>query len=66
MPVDNGFQSVSVIAPTRTDFGILSTSAYIFGQDKGIEFLAQAQDAGACLWVNGERRETSRFRRYAI
>jgi thiamine biosynthesis lipoprotein len=65
-PVDNGCQSVSVIAPTCTEAGVLSTTAFILGREKGLPLIEQAIHVEGCIWANGERFETRGLRRYWI
>jgi FAD:protein FMN transferase len=65
-PVSNGCRSVSVVAPTCTEAGILSTSAFILGGHEGIEFIQTFQHAEGCLWQGGSRLQTRRFHDYVI
>jgi thiamine biosynthesis lipoprotein len=49
-PVSNGVRAVSVLAPTCTQAGLLSTSAFVLGPEEGIRLLdATAGVAGAIL-----------------
>jgi len=65
-PVDNGCQSVSVIAPTCTEAGVLSTTAFVLGREKGLPLLEQAIHVEGCVWSGGELFETRGLRRYWI
>lgn len=49
-PVDNGCLGVSVVAPTCTQAGLLSTSAFVLGPDEGLRLIeAQYGTAGAIV-----------------
>jgi thiamine biosynthesis lipoprotein len=49
-PVDNGCQAVSVLAPSCTLAGMLSTAAFVLGPDAGMKLLeAQFGAAGAII-----------------
>ncbi|MEI6166188.1 MAG: FAD:protein FMN transferase [bacterium] len=65
-PVNNGCQSVSVIAPTCTEAGILSTTAFILGGAAGQPFLDSYYQVEGC--VNEQKRQylTRRFHEYLI
>jgi thiamine biosynthesis lipoprotein len=63
-PVDNGCQSVSVIAPTCTEAGVLSTTAFILGREKGLPLLEQATHVEGCLWAGGEMFATRGLHEY--
>jgi len=65
-PVDNGCQSVSVIAPTCTEAGVLSTTAFILGREKGMPLLEQAVHVEGCLWSNSEMFATRGLQKYWI
>jgi thiamine biosynthesis lipoprotein len=65
-PVDNGCQSVSVIAPTCTEAGILSTTAFILGREKGLPLLEQAIHVEGCVWAGGEMFATRGLQKYWI
>ena len=56
-PVDNACLSVSVIAPTCTEAGILSTSAFVLGVDEGASLISRVHQAcGAIVTEAGTRR----------
>jgi thiamine biosynthesis lipoprotein len=65
-PVNNNCQSVSVIAPTCTEAGILSTSAFILGGDDGISFLDGYYQAEGCIKEQNRQFCTRRFNEYLI
>lgn len=65
-PSESGVRQVSVIAPTCTEAGILSTAALVMGVDDGTEFLRQCQQAEGTVLSETERCETSGFRSYVI
>lgn len=61
MPARTGAQAVTVIAPTCTEAGILSTSAFILGGNDGIEFLDAYFQAEGCIKESNRRYVTRRF-----
>lgn len=65
-PVSNGCRSTTVIAPTCTEAGILSTSSFILGADAGMALLARQFSAEGCIWTEAGLFETRRFRSYVI
>ena len=65
-PVENGCRAVSVIAPTCTEAGILSTAVLVLGRDEGMRLMGRHSLAAACLWQGEHIYETSRFSSYVI
>jgi len=65
-PVKNGCQAVSVIAPTCTEAGILSTSAFILGGNDGLQFLDGYVQAEGCIKEQNRQYCTRRFNEYLI
>ncbi|MEI6514384.1 MAG: FAD:protein FMN transferase [bacterium] len=65
-PVNNGCQAVTVIAPTCTEAGILSTSAFIQGSDEGLQFLDSFHQAEGAIKENNRSYSTRRFNEYLI
>jgi FAD:protein FMN transferase len=63
-PVDNGCRAVSVIAPTCTSAGILSTSAFILGPEEGLKLIGNCMGAAGCITTDNTRHETRRFHEY--
>jgi thiamine biosynthesis lipoprotein len=63
-PVDNGTLAVSVIAPTCTIAGILSTTAFILGPTEGLQLIGNYMGADGCITTNKTRFETRRFHEY--
>lgn len=63
-PVSNGCQSVSVVAPTCTEAGILSTTAFILGVEEGFRLISSWQSAEGCLWQGDKRIQTGGFGNY--
>ena len=60
-PIDNGCRSASVVAPTCTEAGVLSTSALILGNQEGLRLIERACLAQGCIWQGDVLHETSRF-----
>ncbi|MBA4387551.1 MAG: FAD:protein FMN transferase [Verrucomicrobia bacterium] len=65
-PVCNGSRSVSVIAPTCTEAGILSTSVFIMGMEEGLPFLDNYYQAEGCIWHENSVFQTRRFDKYVL
>lgn len=66
-PTAHGVRSVSVIAPTCTEAGMLSTAAFIMGPVDGLAFLDAYYQAEGCLTLDdGSQLSTRRFMDYVI
>lgn len=65
-PADNGTLAVSVIAPTCTIAGILSTTAFILGPTEGLQLIGNHMGAEGCITTNKARLETRRFHEHVI
>lgn len=65
-PVSHDVRSVSVIAPTCTEAGILSTSCFVMGREIGLPFLENYYQAEGCLWQGKSVFQTRGFGRYVI
>jgi thiamine biosynthesis lipoprotein len=63
-PVDNGCRAVSVIAPSCTIAGILSTSAFILGPTEGLNLIGNYMGADGCIITDKTRHETRKFHEY--
>ena len=64
LPVGNGCQTVSVIAPDCVLAGILSTAAFILGAEDGLELIRAQAGAQACITTEYARHQTRRFSSY--
>ncbi len=64
-PVDNGCHAVSVIAPTCTIAGILSTTALILGPLEGLRLIETHPGAAGAVTTNRNRDYTRKFHEYA-
>ena len=60
-PVSNGCQAVTVIAPTCTMAGVLSTAAFILGPDDGLKLIQSHGNAEGCITTDSARYQTRRF-----
>jgi FAD:protein FMN transferase len=65
-PVSNGCLAVSVIAPSCTVAGILSTSAFILGPQEGVGFITNFQGAEGCVVTERGTFTTRRFQSYVV
>jgi thiamine biosynthesis lipoprotein len=63
-PVHNRCISVSVIAPSCTVAGILSTTAFILGPTEGLNLISQCLGAEGCITTDQTRHQTRRFHEY--
>lgn len=65
-PIDTGCHSASVIAPTCTEAGVLSTAALVLGTEEGLRLIERSTLAQGCLWQGDKRHDTSRFAAYLL
>jgi thiamine biosynthesis lipoprotein len=65
-PADTDCLSVSVIAPTCTEAGILSKTVMILGAETGIAFLRRFPAVQGCAVTTRDVYQTSRFAAYAL
>jgi thiamine biosynthesis lipoprotein len=63
-PTENGCHAASVIAPTCTEAGVLSTAALVLGAEDMMKLMGRHSLAAACLWQGEHLYETSRFSSY--
>jgi thiamine biosynthesis lipoprotein len=63
-PVDNGCRAVSVVAPTCTVAGILSTTAFILGPTEGLNLIGNYMGADGCIITDNSKHETRKFHEY--
>lgn len=64
-PVDNGCRSVTVIAPSCTIAGVLSTTAFILGVEEGLRFIEAHPGAEGSIATDSTRFHTRKFHEYA-
>jgi thiamine biosynthesis lipoprotein len=64
-PVANGCLAVSVIAPTCTLAGMLSTTAFVLGPEEGLRLLDATYQAAGCILTESGRFMSRRFYDYA-
>lgn len=64
-PVANGCRAVSVIAPSCTIAGILSTTAMILGAQEGMQLIETHMGAAGAISTDGTRLQSKRFYEYA-
>ena len=63
-PVDNGCRAVSIIAPTCTVAGILSTTAFILGPTEGLKLIGSYLGAEGVITTDNSRQQSRRFHEY--
>ena len=63
-PVFNRCLSVSVIAPTCTVAGILTTSAFILGERDGFNLISLCPGVEGCITTDNSRHPTRKFHDY--
>jgi thiamine biosynthesis lipoprotein len=64
-PVANGCRAVSVIAPTCTLAGMLSTTAFVLGPEEGLRLLDATYQAAGCILTESGRFASRRFYDFA-
>lgn len=65
-PADNGSLSATIIAPTCTEAGILSTAAIIGGPEEFVKFIGACHQAEGAMATERGRIRTARFGIYEI
>jgi FAD:protein FMN transferase len=65
-PVNNGSLAVTVIAPSCTVAGILSTTAFILGPQEGPSFISNFFGAEGCVVTERGTFTTRRFQTYVV
>ena len=65
-PVQNGCLAVSVIAPSCTLAGMLSTTALVLGLDEGLKQIDAAFQAAGCLLTERGKFMSRRFHEHAV
>ena len=65
-PAQSTCRSVTAVAPSCTEAGVLSTTGFILGAVEGIKFLEAYQQAEGCIWAEGMVYQTEGFRKYVI
>ncbi|MFM2082600.1 MAG: hypothetical protein RL380_1291 [Verrucomicrobiota bacterium] len=63
-PVSNGCLAVSVIAPTCTVAGILTTSAFVLGVHEGLKLISLCPGVEGCIVTEHGRHPTKNFYAY--
>ena len=63
-PVHNDCRSVTVIAPTCTVAGILSTTAFVLGPKEGLVLISSHFGAEGAITTESSRFHTARFHEY--
>jgi thiamine biosynthesis lipoprotein len=64
LPVRNGCQAVSIIAPTCVMAGVLSTAGFILGAEQGLELIRRQGGVEGCITTQNARHQTRRFSSY--
>ena len=62
--MDNGSRAVTVIAPSCTVAGILSTTAFVLGAQEGLQLISSSYGAEGCITTDTKRYETKAFGRW--
>ncbi|MFC0539450.1 FAD:protein FMN transferase [Pelagicoccus mobilis] len=65
-PVANGLRSVSVVAPSCLEAGVLSTAAFVAGELEGMKLLEANYGAEGCFVGETSNYQTSRFYEYVV
>lgn len=65
-PVDNGVRAVSVVAPSCTLAGALSTTAFVLGLREGVGLIEAQAGAAGVVSTDRERMHTRNFYEYCV
>jgi thiamine biosynthesis lipoprotein len=65
-PVNNTCRAVTVIAPSCTVAGVLSTTAFVLGPQDGLGFISNFFGAEACVVTERGTFNTRRFQSYVV
>ncbi len=65
-PVANGCLQVNVIAPACVQAGVLATTVFILGPEKGLRLVQDSRAAEACVRTARELHQTKGFYRYVV
>ena len=65
-PVRNDCRSVTVVSPSCVMAGILSTTAFILGVEKGLDLIESYYRAEGCVTTEKYRAKTSKFDEYVV
>ena len=65
-PVANGCLSVTVIATSSIDAGILSTTAFVMGADDGLQMLARHFGSEGAIWTESGAIQAPGFAGYVV
>jgi thiamine biosynthesis lipoprotein len=63
-PVDNGIRAVSVVAPSCSLAGMLSTAAFVLGPQEGLRLLDATPQAAGCIVTDKAKLEGQRFHQF--
>lgn len=63
-PVANGTLAVSVVASSCLESGILSTAAFVLGEDEGLRLIEGTFGAEGCFVTDHSTTQTANFHRY--
>lgn len=63
-PIENGVNAVWVIAPTCSEAGFLSTTAFVLGAEKGIDLIDASYQSAGCIWAKEGLYQSRRFDHY--
>ena len=63
-PVDNGCRAVSVIAPSCSLAGTLSTAAFVLGAQEGLRLLEATPQAEGCIMTDDVKFPSRRFHEF--
>jgi thiamine biosynthesis lipoprotein len=65
VPVSNGCEAVTVVAPTCVVAGVMSTAAFVLGAEAGLELIRrQGNGVEGCITTESARYQTRRFSNY--
>ncbi len=65
-PAQAQASAVWVVAPTCTEAGILSTSAFVLGPEEGLQAIESTHGAAGCIWTPAGVVQTRRFPEHVL
>ena len=64
-PVDNSCRAVSILAPSCSLAGMISTAAFVLGPQEGLRLIDSTPGAEGCIVTEGAKLPSRRFHEYA-
>ena len=65
-PATHGLRQVTVVAPTCLQAGMLSTTAFVLGPEKGLDLIQETMGAEGCMVSSHAKHQTRGFFHYVV